>query len=255
MTTDLHSRLSKAFRVRSEGVRRVYVNARRAGRVLRDAPRRAAIRALPETPFAIPDAAGFLVLPPGQFEETSGIVDDARATLARYDQASPPDGKHRKRFLVNVLEPSTLVPSSPVVRFALREDVLAAVCRYLRAVPFLTAINVFHSDTVDGDLTSSQLHHCDGDDVTQVKVFVYCSDVDDRSGPLTVLDATSSGRVRRVAPVGHDDSVPDAVFVHAAELGPGLAAISPADWSLAQPSSASRAWRVIPPGLARPWIL
>jgi hypothetical protein len=33
--------------------------------------------------------------------------------------------------------------------------------------------------------------------VTQVKIFVYCSDVDAGSGPLTVLDAASSGRVRK----------------------------------------------------------
>ena len=65
------------------------------------------------------------------------------------------------------------------------------------SVPCLSTISVFYSDTVEGTPKSSQLHHCDGDDVTQVKIFVYCSDVDVASGPLTVLGAEHSARVRR----------------------------------------------------------
>jgi hypothetical protein len=114
-----------------------------------------------------------------------------------FDERQPPQGKRTKRFLVNVIDAATLTLESAVVRLALREDILAAVCRYLGVVPFLSAINVFHSDTVKGRLTSSQLHHCDGDDVTQVKIFVYCSDVDERSGPLTVVPAAGSAHVRR----------------------------------------------------------
>ena len=88
-------------------------------------------------------------------------------------------------------------PSTAAVRFALRDDVLAAVSVYLRIVPFLTSIQVFHSDTIEGVPTSSQLYHCDGDDVTQIKIFVYCSDVDAASGPLTVLDAAATTQVQR----------------------------------------------------------
>lgn len=194
---DLRHRVNKAFRVRGDAVRQIYFTARKAGRFLRDVPRRAALRQLPETTLTIPHDAGFVVLPPGRFSETSGIVAEARLALARYNQDAPPEGKNRKRFLIGVLNPSTLTLDSPVVRLALREDVLAAVSRYLGVVPFLSTINVFHSDTVDGRLTSSQLHHCDGDDLTQVKVFVYCSDVEARSGPLTVVPAAGSATVRR----------------------------------------------------------
>jgi len=163
---------------------------------VRDARRRAVLRQL-SSPMTIPRREGFLVLPPGAFAEMPAIVADARAALALYDQAAPPAGKNRKRFLLNVLDTKTLTEESAVVRFAMREDVLAAVSRYLGVVPFLGTISVFHSDTVDAAPTSSQLHHCDGDDVTQIKVFIYCSDVDERSGPLTVLSAANSDRVRR----------------------------------------------------------
>jgi hypothetical protein len=197
MSTSLHSKISRAFRVRGEGVRQVYFEARRAGNLLHDGPRRAALRRLPETSLSIGGRDGYLVVPPGRFEETSGMVADARAALAAFDAAMPPGGKNRKRFLVNVQDAARLTLESPVMRFALRDDVLAAVCRYLGLVPFLSTISVFHSDTVPGDPTSSQLHHCDGDDVKQVKIFLYCSDVDPGSGPLTVLDAASSARVRK----------------------------------------------------------
>ena len=193
---NLHAQISKAFRVRGDRARHIYVHARRALRFVRDARRRAVLREL-SSPFTIPGTDGFLVLPPASFPEIPAIVADARAALARYDESAPPEGKRRKRFLVNVLDANTLTHESAVVRFALREDVLAAVSRYLGVVPYLGTINMFHSDTVDAAPTSSQLHHCDGDDVTQIKVFIYCSDVDERSGPLTVLSATNSDRVRR----------------------------------------------------------
>jgi hypothetical protein len=154
------------------------------------------LRGLSECDLAIPESQGLLVLPPGRLGESAEVVAEARQALQRFDAAAPPDGKNRKRFLVNVLDPRSLTPESPLVRLALRDDVLTAVARYLGVVPFLTTIAVFHSETVRGHLTSSQLHHCDGDDVTQLKIFVYCSDVDDRSGPLTVVPAAESARVR-----------------------------------------------------------
>jgi hypothetical protein len=147
----------------------------------------------------VPREAGFLLLAPGTFEETPAVIADARAALAHYDATQPAQGKNRKRFLLNVLDASTLTRNAPMIRLALREDVLVAVSRYLGVVPFLSNISVFHSDTVDSKLTSSQLYHCDGDDITQLKLWVYCSDVEMRSGPLTVLDADATREVQRRA--------------------------------------------------------
>jgi hypothetical protein len=197
ITPGLHARVSKAFRVRGTGVRQVYFNARRAERFLRDAPRRAALRALPSRTYDIDGDRGFLVLPPHTFEETPAVIADARVALHRFNATSPPGVKNRKRFLLNVLDPASLTLEAAAMRLALRDDLLSAISYYLGVVPFLTAISVFHSDTIEGTPTSSQLYHCDGDDVTQVKVFVYCTDVDARSGPLTMLDAATTARVQR----------------------------------------------------------
>jgi hypothetical protein len=189
--------LTKSFRARGRHVRQVYHTWRRASRFLRDAPRRSVLATLEPTEFDISRQDGFVVVPPGRFQDTDGIVREARVALASYDAAAPPAGKNRKRFLQNVLDASSLTLDSAIVRFALRPDVLSAASRYLGVVPLLTTISVFHSDTVAGDPTSSQLYHCDGDDVTQVKIFVYCTDVDMPSGPLTLLDAATTLEVQR----------------------------------------------------------
>ena len=191
------SQITKAMRIRSDGVRNVYTAVRRAARYWRDGDRRAALRALPEPRWQIPSARGFEVFPPGGFAEVPQLIADANASLAEFEKTGSPATASRKRFLVPVQDASTLTLDSAVIRFALREDVLNAVSRYLGVVPFLSTISVLFSDVVKGAPTSSQLHHCDGDDVTQVKVFVYCSDVDPGSGPLTLLPADDSQRVRR----------------------------------------------------------
>ncbi len=195
--SDLHARVAKAFRVRGPRVRVIYHRARRIERFFRDAGRRTAGRHLPVTDVVIDRRVGFLVRPPGTFAETDQIVADARQALSSFNAGTPPEGKNRKRFLQNVLDASSLSLDAAVLRFALRDDVLAAVTRYLGVVPFLTSIQVFHSDAVEDVPTSSQLYHCDGDDVTQIKVFIYCSDVNPASGPLTVLDATNTRTVQR----------------------------------------------------------
>jgi hypothetical protein len=197
MDSEFRARLTKNFRGRGLRVRQVYHTWRRVERFFRDADRRRALGQLPPTTLRIPHERGFLVIPPGAFAESNNIVGEAKQVLSSFDVAAPPAGKNRKRFLQNVLDASSLTHDSAIIRFALRQDVLAAVSEYLRIVPFLTSIQVFHSDTVDDVPTSSQLYHCDGDDVTQVKVFIYCSDVNEESGPLTVLDADATAEVQR----------------------------------------------------------
>jgi hypothetical protein len=99
MTSDLQSRIAKAFRVRGPRVRRIYFNARRARRFLRDAPRRSVLATLAPTDVDIAPQDGFVVVPPGRFPETDAIVGEARAALARYDATSPPSRKEPQALL------------------------------------------------------------------------------------------------------------------------------------------------------------
>ena len=63
-------------------------------------------------------------------------------------------------------------------------------------VPVLTEVAVWYSRAHPGDYDNSQLYHCDWDDLSQIKVFVYATEVDEASGPLTILDAQTSEMVR-----------------------------------------------------------
>ncbi len=189
--------LKKHIRDGTQPARRVYVAARRASSLVRDWGRYRAVRGLPDGPLSIRPDAAFLVVPPGSFSLIPDVVASARGALARFDTNSPEGGRKGKRFLVNVLPDTAHSLDSPIVRFALQPDVLGVVSRYLGLVPILTAVRVFHSDTTEGVPTSSQLFHVDADDITQVKIFVYCGDVDERSGPLTIVDAAATGRLQK----------------------------------------------------------
>ncbi len=193
----MHEQVAKAFRVRGPVARAWYVRARRAGRFLRDRERRAAVHDVSPA-WHIADDRGLLVLPPSTFAEVADVITTARGWLDRFQPAQLPRGKNRKRFLQNLIDQATLDRGSPLLRLALRDDVLATVADYLGVAPVLSAVSVFLSASSDPEPKSSQLYHCDGDDVRQVKVFVYCSDVEMPSGPLTVLDAHSTAQVLKV---------------------------------------------------------
>jgi len=113
------------------------------------------------------------------------------------DTASGTTNKARKGFMRSLLEPSSVTRDDPLIRFALREDVLAAVADYLGTAPVLAKVDVFYSGSVPGDPTSSQLLHCDQDDTQQIKAFVLCSDVSEENGPLQVMDADDSRTLRK----------------------------------------------------------
>ncbi|MFB6375597.1 MAG: hypothetical protein ABEN55_21325, partial [Bradymonadaceae bacterium] len=49
----------------------------------------------------------------------------------------------------------------------------------------------------DSEPVKSELYHCDWADTSQVKIFVFCNDVERRDGPLTLLSAADSERIRR----------------------------------------------------------
>lgn len=183
----------KAIRDGVPAERLTYATQQRARYQARDRRRLQLASGLP--PVIRPEA-GFLVRPAGAFSGVEAVLREAHAALATFDREAPPEGKNKKRFLVNVLYPERLSTDSATVRFALREDLLAPISAYLGVVPVLTSVGVYHSDTTEGVPTSSQLHHCDADDTTQVKVFVYCSDVTPETGPLTVLDAEATRQVQ-----------------------------------------------------------
>jgi hypothetical protein len=158
------------------------------------ARRRLAEQSIAEGAFEIPRDTGFIVCPPDTFAGTAELIAHARQLVAEVDPENQPGKKAQlKMYMVDI---SKLTLDSPYLRFALRPDILAAVSKYLGIVPVLSDIDVWYSHYKDPTPTSSQLYHCDPEDVAQVKVFLYADEVTPQNGPLVLVDAKTSEDVR-----------------------------------------------------------
>lgn len=106
----------------------------------------------------------------------------------------------KKTFLLKLLgEKPRLDPHSIYVRFALQEEILGLANAYFGMFTQLRYYNVWHTLTTTGPARESQLWHFDREDHLILKVFVYCSDVDDSAGPFTYAPGTHvKGRVHRL---------------------------------------------------------
>lgn len=188
--------------------RSVYVALRKAVSFPTLVKRRRAARALPPRAFTIPRSQGFLVIPPGRFSEVDEITAAAHATVAATDMDATIKAGN-KTFLVSLLNQSDLTLDSPFMRLALRPDIVSAVAGYLGVLPILEYINVLCSNHAPAPLSKSQFLHCDSDEATQVKIFVLCTEVTTENGPLVILGADSSRRLRESVAYRHNHRVTD----------------------------------------------
>ena len=202
------ARMRRKVRKGTARARDAYVRFRKVTSLPTLIRRRWAARSLPRKAFAIPPGAGFLVLPPGRFPEVDAITAAAQATVAAADMDAKSKTGH-KTFLVSLLNQSDLTLDSPFMRLALRPDIVSAVAGYLGVLPILEYINVLCSNHVQEPLSKSQLLHCDSDAETQVKIFVLCTEVTTENGPLVILGADRSRRLRARVTYRHNHRVTD----------------------------------------------
>ena len=194
----LATRINHFFQHRSESERRVFERMRQALSLPTIVGRRATAREIAaDASFTIHRDRGYAVFPPDAFPEAHEIVE-ATADLGRnVDLAKPGlSKKARSGFMVPMMDMASLTLDSPMLRLALRPDVIAAVSSYLGMVPVIAYLQVFYSEANSDEARSSQLFHCDADATSQVKIFVLCSEVTRSNGPLTLLDAETSRMVR-----------------------------------------------------------
>ncbi len=164
--------------------------------LLRSAEMRARRDGRSELPDPLVDLTvdrGFAACDGATLGGTEGVVDEVRRTAA-VELAGSLAPQAPEQFGVNLRD---LPLSSPLMRFALSEQLVASAAAYLGVVPILAGIQLMRATHLPGAPSGSQLFHCDHDDLHQVKVFVLCSEVADENGPLTVLDAATSRAVKR----------------------------------------------------------
>jgi hypothetical protein len=186
--------LFRQFRGGTDSRRAAYVRLRQKLDRSSETRVRLAHESTPASDFEIEREQGFRVTGPATFPEVAEIVEAAQQRIAAISPEQLQGGKSQLK--THLLDMSTLGLDSPYLRLALREDILAAVAAYLGVVPVLTHIDMWYSIHEEGALANKHLYHCDWEDTSQLKIFVYCSDVHDSSGPLVVMGARTSQYVR-----------------------------------------------------------
>lgn len=133
-------------------------------------------------------ALGFRVFAPGTFPEVQSILSVADRVIANEENVAVP--KKGKAHLNHLLARNDMAKYPELVDFALTPAFLGAAADYLNDFPIVTQIFLWHAHAIEQSFSNSQLFHRDHDDFKQLKIFVYLSDVDMDSGPLTVLSAS-----------------------------------------------------------------
>jgi hypothetical protein len=92
----------------------------------------------------------------------------------------------------------------PFVEVALHPNVLAVANGYLKLRSTLRALELWLTEPTEGPAIQTQLWHRDADDLLNVKLFLYFSDVTRAAGPFTYAPRTHPLGDRRELPE-HDD--------------------------------------------------
>jgi hypothetical protein len=182
------------FRVSTDPVRRGYLRARAAAMAGELAAREQLAAAIGDSARVMPRDDGYVLCPSGSL----GVEEVVREGLKVVDAVDleQKKAKANKPFMVKLAEMDDLTLESPLMKFALRRDVVATAAHYLGVVPILQYANVMYSSHAAAEPAKSQLHHCDSDEAEQVKVFVLCAEVTPRTGPLTFIPASLSQEIR-----------------------------------------------------------
>lgn len=183
----------RLFVRRSDGKRLLYAKMRRWLKRKDVSARTELVHKLDETGFEIDANTGYKVFHPGRFLETKEVIQETNNLIQYVDVEQIK--KRKPQLLDNILDTDRLTIDSPFVRFALQQDIITSVSRYLGIVPILYNIDVWYSRQSPATSTS-QLYHCDWDDISTIKVFLYADEVGASSGPLTVVGAKQSRYVR-----------------------------------------------------------
>lgn len=94
------------------------------------------------------------------------------------------------------LTSADLQDNPALLDFAIHPGVVSGIARYMGCLPILQNVEIRISSATEGGRSSSQFLHCDADDQRNSSLFLYASDVDGKSGPVTAIRGRSSDRIR-----------------------------------------------------------
>src|ERR1043166_4505382 len=106
-------------------------------------------------------------------------------------RASAGQGNEIKSYVFDLFERRHLFePEDIFIRFAVRPEIATVANAYFGMLTKLSFCNVWHNLPMRGKARESQLWHRDPEDRYILKLFVYMTDVDEESGPLSYAPGT-----------------------------------------------------------------
>lgn len=109
------------------------------------------------------------------------------------------ENKSYLRVIANI---DDLSLDNPIMKFALDDQLISGISKYLGVAPQLNSVNIMWSPPSDvtglsGKWTGSQLFHLDGDSDGIIKVWILCNKVGEENGPTVLLPAEDSYKISK----------------------------------------------------------
>ncbi|TVS12671.1 MAG: hypothetical protein EA419_04110 [Wenzhouxiangella sp.] len=154
--------------------------------------------------LSLDEKSGFHLFGP---DELPGAEDTARRCRERHaefcraghDRAAL-ERNPAKRFLLSVLSGNEFHAHPELIAFMVSEPIVRMASHYLGTVPVLEGAALWWTPPNDS-LVSSQMVHIDELAPRQVKILLNCTAVGEQNGPLQLLPADVSDRLRKLG--GH----------------------------------------------------
>ena len=198
-TTDLHLLLDKRLHLPFAAACRITRAIRASSRPQQYRERVHVARELAPGALDVERSEGYRRLAPGELPGTGPVIarclelhEERRKRLTASELHHNP----RKDFLLSILSGPDFRDHAELVEFMVSRPIVAAAARYLGSVPVLSGAHLWWSPPNES-ARSSQLFHNDREDTEQLKLFLHVTPVSEENGPLTLLPAHSSRRIRQ----------------------------------------------------------
>ena len=149
--------------------------------------------------FVIPRSTGVAKIDFYNKDLVNQAVAEANKILENHKNRkdSVIENKSYLRVIANI---DDLSLDNPIMKFALDDQLISGISKYLGVAPQLNSVNIMWSPPSDitglsGKWTGSQLFHLDGDSDGIIKVWILCNKVGEENGPTVLLPAEDSYKI------------------------------------------------------------
>lgn len=140
--------------------------------------------------------------------EALRAVDRVSVTHRQTLQAVPNDrklsrdslGREESKDFLQILTPKVFTYESVYLRYAVQPEFIAIANSYLGLHARLRAIHLWLNRPTENEPASTQLWHRDGDDLSNLKIFTYLTDVGQDNGPFAFVPGSQVLGRRQITP-------------------------------------------------------